>query len=147
MSCDTTFARIARPAAEVFAFVADPEMLSLWSFGTWAVEINDTGLICGRSILDGSITYVRIDPQPKLNLVDYLIGADPENLLPRIFIRIADGTTLGGHDKECGLMMSALRSDAMTDERWQALKTTHAFEASLIKSAIETGYDHRRTGE
>ena len=147
MSCDTAFVRIDRPADQVFAFLADPANLSLWSFGTWSVELDETGLVHGRSIKDGSKTLVRVDPHPELGLIDYLIGKDPDNLSPRIFVRIVPGAVLGGSDLECGLTMTAFRTDAMDDRRWSEMKTTHAFEVQLIRSAIETGYDHRRQGD
>jgi hypothetical protein len=143
LSSDTAFVRIGRPAAEVFEFIADPEKLSLWSFGTWRIEIDETGLIRGTSIKDGSITHVRIIARRDLNLADYLVGTDPDHLTPRIFIRVAEGATFGGKDNESALMMTALRTDGMDDERWATLKTTHAFEVTMIKSALETGYDHR----
>ncbi len=143
MSCDTAFVRIDRPAHTVFDFVADPNNMSLWSFGTWSVEIDETGLIKGTSIKDGAPILVRIAPHRDQLLVDYLIGNDPDQLTARIFIRIMSGTSMGGHDRECGLMMTALRGDGMDDDRWNALKAAHAMEVGLIKSAIETGYDHR----
>ncbi len=143
MNSDTAFTRIARPAGQVFAFLADPENLSLWSFGTWHVEIDETGLIKGRSIKDGSVAYVRIHLHPETLLVDYLIGSDPAHLTPRIFIRLAEGPDFGGHTGECALMMTALRTVGMDDDRWASLKSTHAVEVGLIKSAVETGYDHR----
>jgi hypothetical protein len=40
-------------------------------------------------------------------------------------------------------MMMALRADGMDDDRWEGLKASHAFEVRVIKSLIETGYDHR----
>ena len=143
MSVDTAFARIQRTAPEVLEFIANPENLSLWSFGTWSVEIDETGLIHGKSIKDGSPILVRIRPHPDQLLVDYLIGTTPDALQPRIYIRVLPGPAMGGHDGECALMMTALRSDGMDDDRWDGLKATHAFEVSLLKSAIETGYDHR----
>ena len=45
MTVDTVAADIAAPAEEVFAFMADPEKLSLWSFGTWETIIHPDGLI------------------------------------------------------------------------------------------------------
>lgn len=42
------------------------------------------------------------------------------------------------------LLMIALRASDMDEVRWQRLKDTHAVEVGLIKSLIETGYDHRR---
>lgn len=143
MTCDTAYARINCPIDEVFAFIADPQMLSLWSFGTWSVEIDDTGLIHGRSIKDGSVTLVRIAQHADQFMVDYLIGPTPDSLQPRIFIRLMPGAVFGGTDTECALMMTALRSDSMDDARWEGMTTLHAFEVSMIKSAIETGYDHR----
>jgi len=141
--CDTAYARIARPAAKVYAFLAEPENLSLWSFGTWSTEIDAGGLVRGTAIGDGSQTYVRIRAHPRQLLIDYLIGARPDDLCPRVFARIAEGTAIGGGEGECALLMTALRTEAMDDERWEALKAAHAFEVRLIKSALETGYDHR----
>ena len=143
MHCDTASSRIARPAADVFEFVANPENLNRWTFGTWTTRIDATGLVRGTSIKDGSVIYVRIAPRPDLNFVDYLIGKDPKKLSPRIFIRIAEGELFGGHERECVLMMTAVRAVGMSDEGWQDLKATHAFEVSLVKAAVETGYDHR----
>ena len=146
MDTDTAFTRIARPANEVLEFVANPQNLSLWSFGTWAVDIDATGLVRGASIKDGSVTFVRIDPHHELGLVDYHIGPDADELQPRIFIRVVAGPVFGGGENECGLTMTALRSAGMADARWNGLINTHAFEVDLIRSALETGYDHRRHG-
>lgn len=144
MSADTAFIRIAKPANAVFGFMADPDKLSLWSFGTWKTEIDaETGIIRGWSMKNGSEIRVRIVPHPDLGLIDYLIGSDPDHLVPRIFVRIVPGSVLGGADGECGLTMTALRTDDMDEARWTAMIATHAVELDLIKSAIETGFDHR----
>ena len=70
MSCDTAIVRIDRPARESFNFVSAARNLSLWSFGTWSVDIDETGLIQGRSIKDGSSIFVRIVPYPEQLLID-----------------------------------------------------------------------------
>ena len=143
MSCDIAIVRIDRPARESFNFVSAARNLSLWSFGTWSVDIDETGLIQGRSIKDGSSIFVRIVPYPEQLLIDFMIGNEADSLTPRIYIRILPGSAMGSHDDECALMMTALRADGMDDQRWADLKAAHAFEVSLLKSAIETGYDHR----
>lgn len=143
MDCDTACIRIAKPVAEVFAFMADPAQLSLWSFGTWSVEIDATGLIMGRSIKDGATAYVRIEAHEDQRLIDYHIGATPDRLTPRIFARVTSGAVTGGADTDSLLTMTAFRGDDMDDVRWSTLKATHLVELSLIKAALETGYDHR----
>ena len=143
MSCDTAIVRINRPAQKCFNFVSAASNLSLWSFGTWSLDIDETGLIQGKSIKDGSRIFVRIVPYPKQLLIDFLIGNNAGCLTPRIYIRILPGSAMGGQDEECALIMTALRADGMDDDQWAGLKTAHAFEVSLLKSAIETGYDHR----
>ena len=143
MSSHSTSVRIERPAEDVLDFMADPENLSLWSFGTWNVEIDETGLVKGTSIGDGSVAYVRIAANRKHGLIDYLVGVDRDKILPRIFARVSPGPVLGGHPGECALTMVALRTDAMDDERWATLGITHDFEVRLIKSALESGHDHR----
>ena len=142
MSCDTAFIRIDRAAGEVFAFMADPEKMSLWSFGTWRTNIDETGLVRGTSIKDGAEIFVRIDPYPAGLLIDYHIGSSPDALSPRVFVRVTPGEVFGD-DKGAGLSMTVFRTSGMDDTRWTSLKASHLVELDLIKSALETGYDHR----
>ena len=146
MSIDTAYRRIACPAGQVLAFMADPQKLGLWALGAWNASVDETGLIKGFSIKGGSQIYVRISSDESRGLIDYHVGDQPDHLVPRIFARIFPGTTFGGNDQESGLMMSALRTDDMDDARWKDLQETHAVEIELIKAAIETGYDHRFDG-
>lgn len=141
MSADTAFIRIDRPVGDVFRFMADPQNLSLWSFGTWRIEVDHNGLVKGASIRDGSVIYVRIDPHPAQNLIDYHVGADPDALLPRVFVRVSPGSVFGGAG--CGLTMTAIRTEGMDDNRWRSLIASHVTELEIIKSHLETGYDHR----
>jgi uncharacterized protein YndB with AHSA1/START domain len=144
MNAHTDFIRISRPANEVFAFMSDHTKLSLWSFGTWKTEfIPETGIVRGWSMKDGSKIYLKIQPYKDIGLIDYLLGPEPDALVARIFVRIVAGSNLGGIDDECGLTMTALRTKDMDDLRWNSLIAAHVVELDLIKSAIETGYDHR----
>lgn len=143
MTTDTADIAIDRPADDVFAFMADPANLDLWSFGTWRIERDDSGLVRGKSIMSGAPISVKIVAHRAQRLIDYFIGASADDLTPRIFVRVIPGSALGGTDDASVLMMVALRGDGMDDDRWQGLKDSHAFEVRLIKSLIETGYDHR----
>jgi hypothetical protein len=146
MSIDTAYRRIDCPAEQVLAFMADPQKLGLWAFGSWNTLVDETELIRGFSIKDGSQIFVRISSDENRGLIDYHVGVQPNQLVPRIFARVFPGTAFGGNDQESGLMMSALRTDDMDDARWKDLRETHAVEIGLIKAAIETGYDHRLHG-
>ena len=143
MTTDTAYIVINRSADEVFAFLADSHNLNLWSFGTWKIEIQDDGLVHGKSLMDGGAIYLRVKAHAEQKLIDYFIGQDPDSLSPRIFVRVIPGCVLNGPDQKSVLMMVALRADGMDDDRWEGLKASHAFEVRVIKSLIETGYDHR----
>lgn len=142
MSCDTAFVRVRRPADEVYAFMADPEKLSLWSFGTWRTEIDDAGLVRGTSIKDGAVIYVRIEAHPAQRLIDYHVGAAPGSLSPRIFGRVTSEDVFGD-GLGAGLALTVLRTAEMDDARWDSLAATHRVELDIVKSALETGHDHR----
>ena len=130
---------VKRPAAEVFAFMADPAKLSRWSFGTWETEIAADGLVTGTSIFDGAKIFVRIDADTERLSIDYRLGADPQKLVPRINVRIVPGLNLGLDPGHCVLTFIAWRAAAMDDDRWRRLTVSHEFEAVLIKNLIENG--------
>src|SRR3712207_2005304 len=83
-----TSALLQRPAADVFAFMADPAKLHRWSFGTWETQIAEDGLVTGTSIFDGTRILVRIDADRERLSIDYRLGTDPLRLVPRIQVRV-----------------------------------------------------------
>jgi len=141
VTADTAFIRIARPAAEVFAFMADPTQMNRWSFGTWRIEV-DGALVRGTALKDGAEIFVRIEAHGAQGLIDYHIGADPDALSLRIFARVTPETVFGD-GQGAGLSLTAFRGPGMDDMRWDSLKATHRVELDIIKAALETGYDHR----
>ena len=141
---DTQSIVIAKPASDVFAFMADSSKLDLWSFGTWKTSIAADGLVSGQSIFDGSTIYLRIDACAERLLIDYCLGSDPKFLQARIFARVIPGSIAGLEEYNCILIMTAIRSTSMADERWQRLLASHQFELELIKNLLETGFDHRQ---
>ena len=122
--------------------MSDPARMNLWSFGTWRTEIDATGLVYGRSIRDGAAIYVRVEAHMDQNLIDYHVGKTPEALLPRIFVRVLPEEVFGD-TRGAGLAMTVLRAADMNDARWASLQATHRVELDIIKSALETGFDHR----
>ncbi len=140
---DMASVRIDRPAEEVFAFMTDPGKMDLWSFGTWRVSVKSDGLVVGTAIYDGAQVFVRIEPHPARLLVDYQVGSAADNLQPRISVRVTPGTVIGAPRDSCLLTMTALRVDGMDDTRWSRLTQAHALEVELIRSLVETGFDHR----
>ena len=144
MNTDTASVTIERSAEAVFKFMSDPNKMDLWSFGTWRISVDDDGLVHGRSIFDGSTACVRIEPNAQNRLIDYWVGANSENLAPRIFVRITPGEVTGSSTLNCILSMVSFRTEAMSDDRWHRLVTAHALEVLLIKSVLENEFDHRK---
>ena len=142
MSTDTASVTIERSAEAVFKFMSDPNKMDLWSFGTWRISVDDDGLVHGRSIFDGSIACVRIESNAQNRLIDYWVGANSENLAPRIFVRITPGEVTGSSTLNCILSMVSFRTEAMSDHRWHRLVTAHAFEVQLIKWLLDNDFDH-----
>ena len=144
MNTDIASIVINRHAKTVFKFMSDPNNMDLWSFGTWRIKVDNEGLVHGQSIFDGSAAFVRIQPNEQNHLIDYWVGSDSKNLVPRIFVRITSGEVMGSATQNCVMSMIAFRNKGMNDERWHRLVTAHAFEVQLIKSILENDFDHRQ---
>ncbi len=121
------------------------ENLNLWSFGTWEITLQGDGLVQGKTLQDGSTVWVKIDAHKDQRLIDYHIGTEKDNLTPRIFCRIMPGESFLAPASHCMLMMTALRTTDMSNERWRNLSALHIVETGIIKSLIESGHDHRHS--
>ena len=145
IEADTAHIRITYDARKLFDFIANPGNLDLWSFGTWRKEIFEDGLVLGRSIFDGASIYLRIESSVETGVVDFFVGPDPSKLERRIFMRVLPVACAGTSGcEETDLILIALRTSDMDQDRWDGLKTSHAFEVRLIKRLIESGFDHRQ---
>jgi uncharacterized protein YndB with AHSA1/START domain len=131
--------QVGKPAAEVFAFMADPTKLSRWSFGTWETEISADGLVLGTSLFDGAKTYLRIDPDEERLSIDYRLGSKPDTLVPRINVRVVPGANLGHGENISILTFIAWRAAQMDEARWRRLTAAHELEVVLIKNLLESG--------
>jgi hypothetical protein len=130
---------VTRPAAEVFAVMADPARLHRWSFGTWETAIAPDGLVTGTSIFDGSKVLVRIDADSRRLSIDYHLGPAEDRLVPRIMVRVVPGAHVGLDPSSCVLTFIAWRAAAMDEDRWRRLTASHEFEAVLLKNLLENG--------
>ena len=128
---------IDRDARVVFEYMRNPENLQNWSFGTWETDISPDGLICGKSLFDGSNAWVRISADNESLVVDYHIGQTPQNLVPRIMVKVVPGSHLGFEPQQSVLTFIAWRACDMDDLRWRKLTASHEFEIVLLKSLIE----------
>jgi len=123
------------PAEEAFAFVADPGHLGLWAFERAVVD--DSGLVRGHSRFDGSPVFARIDADQVRLMIDFQVGGQADQLVPRIMARIIPGGRLGWLDRHCAMALLAWRSAAMDDFRWRKLVASHELEICLLKELIE----------
>ncbi len=130
---------VKKSAEDVFAFMADPAKMHLWSFGTWETQITADGLITGTSIFDGANILVRIDADAERLAIDYKLGLDAAKLVPRITARVVPGPNLGLDGGHAVLTLIAWRAAAMDDGRWRRLTASHDFEVVLIKNLLENG--------
>lgn len=133
-----TSVEIERSAPQVFAFVSTPANLDRWTFGTWEIEIDEDGLVHGTSLFDGSPIHVRVDPDPKRLIVDYLIADTRDGpLIPRIMARVTPGDRLGRPATHSVLSLMTWRNADSDDFAWHRLTTIHETEILLVKSIIE----------
>jgi hypothetical protein len=102
------------------------------------VAVGD-GVFRGRSLFDGSLSWLTIDSDPQRLLIDYHVGSATERQ-PRISARVTPGPVCGLPPSQCAMMLTAWRGAAMTDERWQRLCAAHDAEIWLIKAQAETRY-------
>lgn len=144
MAADTASVLIAAPTPTVFEFMSDPSRLDLWSFGTWKIEVQPDGLVCGQSLQTGDQIWVRIVADTETGLIDYCLGGSPDALAPRIFARIVSGDVTDHGSGYSTLTLTAVRTADMDDARWDRMVRAHAFEVDVVKALIETGHDHRK---
>jgi NADPH-dependent curcumin reductase CurA len=70
--------------------------------------------------------------------VEYLVGATPAALAPRIRARVAPGPALGYDAGTSVVTLEAWRTRDMSDERWMRLVHTHEAEIELIRAQLES---------
>jgi len=122
-----------------YAFLADGMNQSYWALGS--LERRDLGddLYVGTSMFDGKELYVRLRPNAELRLVDYFLGADPENLVHLVESRVVPGEELGRPPGTCVITNTHWRPEAATDEEWTMTYYLWKTEVYLIRGFLERG--------
>ena len=131
--------QVQAPADVAFRYLSDPLALGRWSLGCFDTRpAEEPGLYAGRSLIDGSDAFFRIDADPERLVVDYLVGT-PDSLVRRISARVVPGPTIDLPEAFCLVSLMAWRTAGMDDEHWARLCALHEAEIVLIKGQIEHG--------
>ena len=130
-------ALVAVDAVTAFEFLADPQALGGWALGCWATTTGEQGRFRGHSLFSGAETWGRIDADPVRLVIDYHVGAAPDELSPRISARVVPGPVTGRPGHVCLVTLTAWRGVGMDDARWQQLVAAHEAEILLIKGQLE----------
>ena len=118
---------------KIYKFMLDRQKINLWSFGIhWDVQEGDE-IMKGISNFDQSISFLKITKNDKLKQINYWIGKDIDNLIPRINVRIMLTDDINKNQ----LLMISLKTNDMDSERWNKLKELHNLEVKKIKEFIE----------
>lgn len=128
----------AASADTAFAYLASPARLGEWALGCWQATEGEDGIVSGTSLFDGATTFARSVAEPRLRLVDFEVGAQSEELVRRISVRIVPGPDIGRGDDSSLVVLTAWRTAAMDDERWHRLVVAHETEVLLLRRRIET---------
>jgi hypothetical protein len=142
---DTTFghvstADVAVAAEQAFAYMSDGLKQSQWALGSWNREQLGPNLFRGRSLFDGSETFVRISSHADLLLVDYEVGPSLDSLLAVNSARIVPGPSLGRPEGTCLVSLIKWRAGGQDDESWYKSQVTFNTEIFLIKGRLEIGF-------
>jgi hypothetical protein len=132
---DAATAEISVPAEQAFDYLTDGIRQGEWTLGCVDREPVGNDLFRGRSLYDGSETYVRVLPRRELLLVDFEVGASPDALVPRISVRVRYRT-----ESSCIVTLMVWRMPEQDDESWQRVRDLHRAEIHLIKGRLELGF-------
>lgn len=130
---------VAVPADQAFAFMADGMKQNHWALGSMNRRQLGDSLFVGQSSFDGSDLYVKIESDPKLLLVDYLLGDSADVTVPAVEARVRRGEWLGRNPSVSVITMTVWKWPGATQEEWEMHYHLWKTEMHLIKGAIERG--------
>lgn len=131
-------ARLCRARVdEALALLSTASGLARWNLGLWHTQDAADGLLSGTSLFGGGRGLARVDVDTARGWVDYRVGGDAHDLVPRIQARVQPGGELGYADGTCVVTLIAWRSADMDDARWQRLRTAHEVEIDMIRAELE----------
>ena len=130
---DITSILIHCDSDKIYKFMLDIQKINLWSFGIlWNIQEGDE-IMKGISNFDQSISFLKITKNDKFKKINYWIGKDIDNLIPRIYVRIMLTDDINKNQ----LSMISFKTNDMDSERWNKLKELHNLEVKKIKELIE----------
>jgi len=142
--CYVVSTDVAAPARFAFAYLADPAKVGEWALGSFNARPVAAEIFAGTSLLDGSTVVYRVDADERRGVIDYLVGADAENLVMRISTRVVAGEILGRGAGTSVVSMSAWRPADFDERRWSRLKAFHDAEIHILRERIEAAQSHGR---
>ena len=118
----------------IFDFMSDIKNINLWSFGIkWDITSKDQ-VIKGVSKHNNSISYLKIIKDLRIKKIDYWIGEDDNNLIPRIYVHIEPFNNIN----KSKLSMVSFKTNDMDLKRWTSLIEVHQLELTKIKELLST---------
>ena len=131
-------ARLCRARAEdALALLSTAAGLARWNLGLWQTREQGLGLLEGASLFGGGRGLARVQVDVPRGWVDYRVGLDAQDLVPRIQARVQPGAELGYPQDTCVVTLMAWRSADMDDARWQRVRAAHEVEIDMIRAALE----------
>jgi hypothetical protein len=135
--CHTASITVQTPAQAAFEYLADGLQQGEWTLGAARRRKIDDALSVGTSLFDEREAYVRIVPAAEHLLVSCWVGATPETLIPRIWIRVVPAEHLGQAEETCLVTLVAWRPASQSDESWRLTRAAHEAEVFLIRGFLE----------
>ena len=127
-------------AEAAFAYLSDGLKQGEWTLGSWGRERVSEGLFRGKSLFDGSETYVTISADPGALLIDYFVGPAPDRLLRVNSVRVVPGPLVGRPEGTCVVSLMKWRTPSQDDGAWRRACITFDTEIHMIKGRLELGF-------
>jgi hypothetical protein len=129
-------AECAVPARRAYAFLSDGLAVGRWALGSFAARKVGRNLFRGRSLFDGAEILYRPVGDTARMIVDYHVGATPQQLVPRVMARVVPGEATGRDKGSCLVTLVAWRDAAMSEARWERLMACHEVEILLVQALL-----------
>lgn len=135
-------ARLCRArVSQALALLSTAPGLARWNLGLWRTQEQSPGWLVGRSLFGGGHGLAHVQVDATRGCVDYRVGSQAQQLVPRIQARVQAGAELGYADDRCVVTLMAWRSADMDDVRWRRLCATHEVEIDIIRAELERAPD------
>jgi hypothetical protein len=138
--CHVATVEVSVSAETAFAYMSDGLRQGEWALGSWGRERLKPGLFRGRSLFDGSETYVRITAYPEVLTIDYEVGPSESAMLRVNSARIVPGPIIGRSAEVCLISLMKWRTPSQDAEAWHRACVTFDTEVHMIKGRLELGF-------